>query len=206
MPGQNSSWDDRDSTVYFSGTPPASRTISLGMSEDIFLLSTLRILLLACCPEIQRTNFGSRQCTYCSQYAWKLFLGLTVTFSGIEVRLIVLWFPISIFCPFPCKRLFKMLPLLPLLFLLSPRLQCLLFLTFSQQQCRAQLISCLHDSVNLIHIPLRSLFTSGRVQDSSLAKQTMHPLDTFRSWSIHNCWFIVHLCLKVKKKPQTYIH
>lgn len=49
------------------------------------------------------TNSGSRQCTYCPQYAWKWFPSLAATFLGMEVRLTVLRFPISTFCRFLWK-------------------------------------------------------------------------------------------------------
>lgn len=78
----------------FFCTPPASRTIASGMLEDMFLLSTFRILLLSCWQAIQITSTGSRNCTHCPPHAWKWFASLAVTFTGVEVRLTVLWVPI----------------------------------------------------------------------------------------------------------------
>lgn len=147
----------------FFCTPPASRTIASGMLEDMFLLSTFRILLLSCWQAIQITSTGSRNCTHCPPHAWKWFAGLAVTFTGVEVRLTVLWVPIH---PFHAKGCESFCLCLVLLLSSLFRLQWPLFLMSGQQQCHAQLTYCLHDSANPIHTPLSSLSLSGTVQDS----------------------------------------
>lgn len=179
---------------YFSGSSLASRTIASGMSEDTFQLCTFRIPLLYCCPTTQITNSGSRQCIYCPQYTWKWFPGLAVTFLGSRWDWLSCGFPSPPSVPFCAKAA-------ALLSLPSPRPQWPLFLMFGQQQCHARLISCLHDSVNLIHTPLGSLSMSGTVQDSFLAKHPILSLDPFSSWNTHKCWFIAQFCFKAKKNP-----